>query len=120
MNTKVNTSEEQARANALHAKSNARLTMLFTRLTLLVGIFVVAAVAYDIYIPRRPPPAGTTTIKIGAPTKPTSVLRPPLEPNPAARKAKVQVEGETRDKGQTEAAGGNFVLMWKAPRVPKP
>jgi hypothetical protein len=28
--TRVNTSEEQARANALHAKSNARLTMLFT------------------------------------------------------------------------------------------
>ena len=83
----------------------------------------MGAVAYDdIYIhPADPPPAGTATqSKFGAPTKPTSVLRPPLEPNPAALKAKVQVEGETMDKGQTEAAGGNFVLMWKAPRAPKP
>jgi hypothetical protein len=42
-----------------------------------------------------------------------------MSPNPAALKAKVQVEGETMDKGQTEAAGGNFVPMWEAPRAPK-
>src|SRR5215218_4279166 len=64
----ANTPEEQARANAAkaleQAKSNARLTKLFTAVTLLVGICVVGVFGLYLYQqPPNPPPAGTTTIK---------------------------------------------------------
>jgi hypothetical protein len=53
------------RALARRAKSNARLTKLFTALTLLVGVFVVGVVAYNIYLhPAAPRPVGTAIIKI--------------------------------------------------------
>ena len=65
----ANTPEEQARANAAkaleQAKSNARLTKLFTAVTLLVGIFLVGVVGLYLYQhPPNPLPAGTATIKV--------------------------------------------------------
>jgi hypothetical protein len=66
----ASTPEEPSRAAeaslaARHAKSNARLTKLFTALTLLVGAVVVGVVAYDIYLhPAAAKPVGTAAIKI--------------------------------------------------------
>jgi hypothetical protein len=65
----ANTPEEQARANAAkaleQAKSNARLTKLFTAVTLLVGICLVGVVGLYLYQqPPNPQPAGTATIKV--------------------------------------------------------
>jgi cytochrome c-type biogenesis protein CcmH/NrfG len=65
----ANTPEEQARANAAkaleQAKSNARLSKLFTAVTLLVGICLVGVVGLYLYQqPPNPPPAGTATIKV--------------------------------------------------------
>ena len=53
---------EQARQEE---QSNTWLTVLFTGLTILVGIVVVGVVAYDIYLhPAAPKPVGTAVIKI--------------------------------------------------------
>jgi hypothetical protein len=82
----------------------------------------VGAVAYDdIYIhPADPPPAGTATIKIWGANETHIRFTATAGAQPGSAQGKSQVEGETMDKGQTEAAGSNFVLMWKAPRAPKP
>jgi hypothetical protein len=67
VDTKANTPEEHSRAAelALHAKSNARLSKLFTAVTLLVGICLVGVVGLYLYQqPPNPPPAGTATIKV--------------------------------------------------------
>jgi hypothetical protein len=65
----ANTPEEHSRANAAkaleQAKSNARLTKLFTAVTLLVGICLVGVVGLYLYQqPPNPQPAGTATIKV--------------------------------------------------------
>jgi hypothetical protein len=67
VDTKASTPEEHSRAAELarHAKSNARLSKLFTAVTLLVGICVVGVVGLYLYQqPPNPPPAGTATIKV--------------------------------------------------------
>jgi hypothetical protein len=57
------TSAEQARKKA--EKSNARMTWLFTGLTLLVGLFVLGTAGYAIYLqPSNPQPLGTATVEI--------------------------------------------------------
>ena len=61
------TSAEQARKKA---ESNARMTRLFTGLTLLVGLFVLGAVGYAIYLqPSNPQPLGTATVEITGDSK---------------------------------------------------
>ena len=65
----ANTPEEHSRANAAkaleQAKSNARLTKLFTAVTLLVGICLVGVVGLYIYQqPPNPPLAGMATIEV--------------------------------------------------------
>jgi len=49
----------------MHAKSNARLTKLFTAVTLLVGICVVGVVGLYLYLTTpNPESAGTATIEV--------------------------------------------------------
>jgi hypothetical protein len=84
-----------------HAKSDARLTMLFTGLLCWWGfswIFVVGAVAYDdIYIhPADPLQPGRPHSKFGAPTKPTSVLRSPLAPPPMNTTSRVKLPSRSK------------------------
>ena len=56
------TSAEQARKKAA---SNARMTRVFTGLTLLVGIAVLGTVGYAIYQqPTDPEPLGTATVEV--------------------------------------------------------
>jgi hypothetical protein len=55
-------SAEQARKKA---ESNARMTRLFTVLTLLVGIFTVGTVGYAIYRqPANPQPLDSATVEV--------------------------------------------------------
>ena len=70
MDSGANTPEEHSRAAeaslaAMHAKSNARLTKLFTAVTLLVGICVVGVVGLYLYLTTpNPESAGTATIEV--------------------------------------------------------
>jgi hypothetical protein len=147
----ANTSEEHPRAAeaslaARRAKSNARLSKLFTALTLLVGAVVVGVVAYNIYLhPAAPRPVGTAVIKISG-TAPfrgevgtlnrygTHAIegRAPVTVEVPYGRADYVAATMERSSGTVEiclkrkdtcktvekSSANNPSLMWKAPRAP--
>ena len=136
------------RALARRAKSNARLSKLFTALTLVVGAVVVGVVAYDIYLhPAAPKPVGTAVIKISG-TAPfrgevgtlnrygTHAIegRAPVTVEVPYGRADYVAATMERSSGTVEiclkrnntcktvekSSANNSSLMWKAPRAELP